>query len=122
GATWPACLCTPLTNRPQTPYDIAKVRARSQDWRDTEARMPAAEAYLKTSVPFPLEKAPGGKESVIPESWKDAKDPARQARYRALRQGKLVFADNCARCHSNKQPDGKIADPARLKQFYRDSV
>jgi hypothetical protein len=84
--------------------------------------MPYAEAYLNTTRPYHLEDAPGGKGYLVPESFRDSKTEAELKRYAVLRQGKQVFADECARCHSNKQPDKSIIDPAALRKFYRDSV
>ena len=36
--------------------------------------------------------------------------------------GKLVFAEQCARCHSGKQPPATIADQASRIQWLRDAV
>ena len=44
----------------QKPFSIDKARQDCADWRDTEARMPAAEAFLKTIGPMRLKDAPGG--------------------------------------------------------------
>ena len=91
---------------PQQPFDMAKARAECDDWRATEARMPAAEAFLKTLAPPHLADAPGGSAYL----------PANQE---LLRQGKFAFADKCAQCHSSKQPPADTADTAR---WYRESV
>ena len=40
---------------------MARARAECEDWRNTEARMPAAEAFLKTLAPPHLADAPGGR-------------------------------------------------------------
>ena len=39
---------------------MARARTECEDWRNTEARMPAAEAFLKTLSPPHLADAPGG--------------------------------------------------------------
>ncbi|MGH7489617.1 MAG: hypothetical protein ACREMY_29050, partial [bacterium] len=44
----------------QKPFLIDKARAECADWRATEERMPAAEAFLKTIGPMRLKDAPGG--------------------------------------------------------------
>ena len=90
----------------QSPFDMDHARATCQDWRNTEARMPAAESFLKTLKPLHLADAPGGAAflSAAPD---------------VVRRGKLAFADNCARCHSSKQPPAGTADAAA---WYRQSV
>ena len=91
---------------PQQPFDMDHARAECEDWRNTEARMPAAEAFLKTTAPLQLADAPGG------HAYLTASEDV-------LRQGKLAFADSCAGCHSSKQPPAGTAD---RKQWYRESV
>ena len=91
---------------PQQPFDMDRARADCEDWRATEARMPAAAAFLKTQAPPHLADAPGGPAYLTTD----------QA---ALRQGKFAFADKCAVCHSSKQPPAGTADTAR---WYRESV
>lgn len=90
----------------QEPFDMDHARAACEGWRNTEARMPAAEAFLKTLRPTHLADAPGGRAYLT----------ASQA---VLRQGKIAFADSCAACHSSKQPPAGTAD---LKRWYRESV
>jgi hypothetical protein len=122
GEVWLTHLFNPFTRDPQTPYRIDLARRDSQDWRETEERMPYAEAYLNTTRPYHLEDAPGGKEYTIAETWRDSKIDSQVRRFEVLRRGKQVFADECARCHSNKKPDRSITDPVALRKFYRDSV
>jgi hypothetical protein len=72
--------------------------------------MPAAEAFLKTIGPMRLKDAPGGAQYL-------SSDPV------LLRQGKLVFAEQCASCHSSKQPaaeDG--AHQQDRTAWFRDAV
>jgi len=53
---------------------------------------PPAEFFLKTTDPHYLRDAPGGDKHLT-------KDKA------LLNRGKIVFAENCARCHSSKLPE-----------------
>jgi len=92
--------------RPQQPFRMDRAREVCEDWRNTEARMPAAEAFLKTLAPLHLADAPGGRSYLT-------------ASPEVLKQGKLVFADTCAVCHSSKRPP---ADTADRKQWFRQSV
>ena len=95
--------------RPQQPFRMAEARANCQDWRDTEARMDAAEAFLKTIGPMKLADAPGGAR-YLPE-------PAE-----VVAQGARVFAGECASCHSSKQPPSPIADPAARRAWFEEAV
>jgi len=99
-----------LGRTPQRPFDINQARKECVDWRNTEARMADAEAFLKTQQPMHLKDAPGGEALLT----KDEK---------VLERGKVVFASSCAQCHSSKQPLADIAiDPSQAKQWYLDSV
>lgn len=94
----------------QKPFLIDKARKECSDWGATEARMPAAEAFLKTIGPMHLKDAPGGDQYLI-------KDKA------ILTRGKLVFAERCASCHSSKRPPKEIgAGLAAAVEWYRESV
>jgi hypothetical protein len=94
----------------QKPFLIEKARQDCADWRKTEERMPAAEAFLKTIGPMRLKDAPGGAEYLTTEAP-------------VLDRGKTVFAEQCARCHSSKQPPPEIqVDRERALQWYRDAV
>jgi hypothetical protein len=93
----------------QEPFDMARARAECQDWRNTEARMPSVEAFLKTLTPPRLADAPGG------SAYLTAGDDV-------LRQGAIAFADKCAICHSSKQPPAGIAGTAGAVAWYRESV
>jgi hypothetical protein len=92
--------------RPQAPFDIDHARAVCEDFRATEARMPAAAAFLKTLAPPKLADAPGGAAYLSADAS-------------LLRRGKLAFADECAGCHSSKQPPATVAD---RKQWFREAV
>jgi mono/diheme cytochrome c family protein len=92
--------------RPQQPFDMDHARKTCEGWRNTEARMPNAEAFLKTMKPLLLKDAPGGAALL-------SASPA------TLGAGKRAFAENCAQCHSSKQPPAGTADPV---QWFRDAV
>ena len=89
------------TKMTQKPFRIALARKDCADWRATEARMEGAEAFLKTVTPARL-----AAEHL-------SKDPAQLAR------GAQAFAENCARCHSSKQPPEGTADATA---WYREAV
>ncbi len=93
---------------PQKPFDMEFARLTCPDWRATEARMEAAEAFLKTLRPLRLADAPGGERFLT-------KDPE------VLRRGKIAFAGACARCHSSKQPPEGLGGESR-EAWMRDAV
>ena len=79
----------------QTPFHIQRSRQQSKPcdeaWTGTVSRLEGLEAFLRTLGPLHLDDADGGSQYM-------PKDAA------VLTRGKLVFAENCARCHSSKQP------------------
>src|SRR5205085_4763742 len=82
-----------------TPVDVDTLQRTSATWNWSEERSPALAKYLiKVAQPLLLRNAPGG-----PDILK--KTPPDQ-----LNRGKIVFAENCARCHSSKQPPENV-DP-----------
>jgi hypothetical protein len=97
-------------SRNQQPFLIDKARQDCADYRATEERMPAAEAFLKTIGPMPLRTAPGGDQYIT-------RDQA------VMDRGKVVFAEHCARCHSSKRPPASIpSGSAAETEWFRQSV
>ncbi|HYZ39952.1 MAG TPA: hypothetical protein VE687_04900, partial [Stellaceae bacterium] len=90
-----------LGGKPVTPFEIKTARANSAYWQATELQTPnMAQFLVKASYPHKLRNAPGGAAYL--------NDPPA-----VVQQGKLVFADNCAACHSSKAPERPPgADPA----------
>ena len=83
--------------RPVSPIEISVARKNSEYFVATEAQTFAtAEFFLKTTDPHYLKDAPGGEKYLT-------KDKA------VLSRGKVVFAENCARCHSSKLPENAAA-------------
>jgi hypothetical protein len=75
-----------------TPIEIAVARRNSSYWEATELQTPdMALFFLASTAPHRLKDAPGGDAYLT-------KDEA------TLDRGKVVFAENCARCHSSKLP------------------
>jgi len=82
----------------QTPVLVETLQGTSPEWNWSEARSPALAKYLiKVAQPLLLKDAPGGTDY-------------QKATPAQLDHGKLVFMQNCARCHSSKQPPADI-DP-----------
>jgi hypothetical protein len=75
-----------------TPIPIATAQKNSTYWQATEAGTPnTALFFLKAAQPDRLKSAPGGDKYLTEDAA-------------TLEQGKNVFADTCARCHSSKGP------------------
>ena len=77
-----------------TPIEIKVARENSAYFAATENQTPAMAAFfLKTTEPHHLKDAP------------DHSGDKYLANEATLRRGKVVFAENCARCHSSKHPE-----------------
>ena len=86
-----------LGGKPVTSFEITVARANSSYWDATESQTPNMALFLlKASSPHKLKNAPGGTGYL-----NEAPD--------VVQRGKIVFADNCAACHSSKAPQ----QPAR---------
>lgn len=78
---------------PISAIEIDVARNNSVYWGATEQQTPdMALFFLKSTSPHRLKDAPGGGAHLTEDRHK-------------LLQGKLVFADRCASCHSSKLPD-----------------
>ena len=75
-----------------TPIEIAVLEKNSTYWNANVAQTPdVALFFLASARPDYLKDATGGKAYLTTDQKK-------------LDHGKIVFAENCARCHSGKQP------------------
>jgi hypothetical protein len=82
-----------IGGRKISPIPIQAARNNSVYWRATELRTPdMARFFLARTSPHKLKDAPGGTEYLTEDAD-------------TLRRGKIVFAERCARCHSQKLPD-----------------
>ncbi|MDQ3815986.1 MAG: hypothetical protein M3347_18920 [Armatimonadota bacterium] len=82
--------------KPYQPYSVAEAQQNSEYWQASEAWAGnLAKYFLKATVPHYLEDAPGGKSYITTDQT-------------VMTRGKIVFAENCASCHSSKQPPANI--------------
>jgi hypothetical protein len=97
--------------RAQSPFDVKRARQVSlpcdESWTATVARLEGLEAFLRTLAPLRLTDADGGSQYLVKDEG-------------VLRRGKIAFAENCARCHSSKQPPAGFKDSKT--QWFRDAV
>jgi len=93
-----------------SPIRIAVMNRNSSYWLATQDQTPdMALFFLKTAKPDKLRDAPGGAAHI------DASK---------LDRGKTVFAENCARCHSSKQPPNlcTLGQPCKAGQIIENSA
>ena len=95
----------------QAPFDVKRARQESipcdEGWTATAARLEGLEAFLRTLGPLRLADADGASRYL-------PKDEA------VLSRGKIVFAENCARCHSSKRPP--VSYQGSETEWLRDAV
>ena len=78
--------------KPISPIPIETARKNSAYFKATEGQtLDMARFFLRTTAPHHLADAPGGAKYLTADAA-------------TLARGRNVFAENCARCHSNKLP------------------
>ncbi len=105
-STWPVNLFDLKSSlrrgfKPQE-FDIMNKERKDPNspWMQTERRMPNMATFLMSYDSFPLKDAPGGLSYLKSDEH-------------ILGEGKRVFADNCASCHSSKTPHSNHPDQKR---------
>jgi mono/diheme cytochrome c family protein len=84
-------------------------------WMQTERRMPNMATFLMSYDSYPLKEA---KETTGGKSGKSYQTSNEET----LNEGKRVFAENCASCHSSKRPESLPVDLEGQKKAWRDLV
>jgi hypothetical protein len=88
---------------PQKPFDIATARKHSTFWLATEQKLDNIAAFFTKIQPYRLAEAVE-KGQNIGQSYLTQDEEV-------MKRGKIAFAENCATCHSSKQPPaGKDAE------------
>lgn len=80
---------------PQKPFSIKTAQENSVFWLATQEKVGNIAKFFGKLTSYRLADAPGGKEYI-------SQDEA------VLNRGKLVFAEECAKCHSSKQPPAGV--------------
>jgi hypothetical protein len=94
-----------------SPILISVAEKNSVYWQATAQQTPdMALFFLRTAQPDRLKDAPNGRSYLTDDEQK-------------LTQGKIVFAENCARCHSSKQPPNlcQFGQPCAAGQIIENS-
>ena len=96
--------------KPQKPFEIPYARQHSVFWRSTEERVGQVAAFFRKLKPLHLADAPGGQAYITTDRA-------------VMTRGREVFAENCAACHSSKQPPPGIDPRSREgKAWFRAAV
>jgi hypothetical protein len=97
--------------RKQSPIEVKVAQQHSPHWNWSESHSPAlAKYFIRVAKPHKLADAPGGSRYI-------SSDP------NVLNRGKRVFAQNCASCHSSKQPSDKLQpNSPEARKWYLDAV
>jgi hypothetical protein len=100
-----------LTN--QKPFSVKTAQENSVYWLATQQKFENIAKFFMRLKSFRLEDAPGGKDYIT-------KDEA------VMKRGEIVFAENCAQCHSSKRPPAGANEldwfrKEALKPDFRDS-
>lgn len=96
---------TPLIGGKQKPFDVENANKNSVYWQSTAERLPNLAAFFaKASGSMYLKDAPGGAAYLTGDEA-------------VLTKGKIAFADNCASCHSSKQPAAAWPSPEYNEQM-----
>ncbi len=83
---------------PQKPFSIKTAQENSVYWNATQAKVANVAAFFKRLHSYRLADAPGGADYITRDED-------------VMTRGKLVFAAECAKCHSSKRPpDGEDSD------------
>src|SRR5947207_3313569 len=79
-------------DKPQSPVPVKTLQMKYPTWNWSERRSHALAVYFTNyAKPLLLSDAPGGTKYLTADQ-------------NVLTRGKTVFAENCAQCHSSKQP------------------
>lgn len=90
---------------PQKPFSIATAQKHSVYWLATQQKFGNIAKFFSRLESYRLADAPGGKDLITSDEA-------------VMTRGKIVFAENCAKCHSSKQPP----EGMDKQQWFRDEV
>ncbi|MFO1488371.1 MAG: hypothetical protein U1F83_04975 [Verrucomicrobiota bacterium] len=90
---------------PQKPFSVKTAQENSVYWLATQTKFTNVANFFMHLKSFRLEDAPGGREYLT-------KDES------VMNRGKVVFAENCATCHSSKRPPAGADE----NEFFRTEV
>jgi hypothetical protein len=95
--------------RDQKPFEISTAQKHSVYWQATERMFGNIAKFFTKLQPMRLADAPGGSAHLTQD----------QA---VVTRGKQVFAQNCAECHSSKQPPATLTDAKARQAWFAEAV
>jgi cytochrome c5 len=95
---------------PESPLSRLELGQKCPDYAHLTKNAPALVDYLRFVKPYHLKDAPGGAALVKP--WDDSQ----------IKLGRQVFAEECATCHSSKQPESPTGEPTRADSVWEQQV
>jgi hypothetical protein len=99
-----------VPGRLETPISRRKLAEECRDYQQLLPLAPYLVDYLTFIKTLRLKDAPGG--SALVKSWDDPQ----------MRLGRQVFAEECATCHSSKQPEYPTGQPTRADSKWEQDV
>ncbi len=99
-----------VPGRLETPISRRKLADECADYQQLIPLAPYLVDYLKFVTPYQLKNAAGGAAQVKP--WSDPQ----------IALGRQVFAEECASCHSSKQPEYPTGVPAREDALFEQEL
>ncbi len=91
---------------PESPLSRRDLYENCPDYAHLTANAPALIDYLRFLTPYQLKDAPGG--AAVVKSWTDPQ----------IQLGRQVYAEECATCHSSKQPEYPTGTPVRADTLW----
>ena len=91
----------------QKPFSIKTAKENSVYWLASETKFMNVAKFFMRLEPFHLAEAPGGKGFMTKDSM-------------VLNRGKMIFAENCAQCHSSKQPPSGLDPDQEADWFHKE--
>ena len=88
---WLECHNALIGLTPQKPFSIALAQSNSVYWLATQTKFMDVAKFFMRLKSYRLEDAPGGTDYITKDET-------------VMTRGKIVFAENCATCHSSKRP------------------
>jgi hypothetical protein len=91
---------------PESPLSRRELAEVCPDYQQLIKNAPSLIDFLKFLKPYQLKDAPGGAAAV--KAWDDPQ----------LQLGRQVYAEECATCHSSKQPEYPTGQPTRADTLW----
>lgn len=89
--------------REQEPFDVKTANENSVYWQATLEKFENVGKFFSRLTSYRLEDSPGGQDYITDDE-------------EVMTRGKIVFAENCATCHSSKRPPAGVEEMEWFRQ------